>query len=143
LQTQDLADADVWLAEQGGAPLAAQEQALSGARETMDEFLSHLARPSLEGALKTADKLQKTPVVELVAWLQRWQYDMFSHKLSGTIRYYPRYRAELAALSGRVEVGALLKALKAANERRAIAEHPLSAKLFIEDMLLDYTTLFS
>ena len=34
-------------------------------------------------------------------------------------------------------------AMKAANERRAIAEHPLSARLFIEDMLLDYSNHFS
>jgi DNA polymerase-3 subunit delta' len=143
LREQKVDNADAWLAEQGGAPLAALAQSASGMQETLDEFLRHLARPSLESALKTADKLQKTPVVELVSWLQRWQYDLFSHKLAHNIRYYPRYRAELAALSERVEVGALLKALKSTNERRAIAEHPLSAKLFIEDMLLDYATLFS
>ena len=28
---------------------------------------------------------------------------------------------------------------KGANERRAVADHPLSPKLFVEDMLLDYT----
>jgi DNA polymerase-3 subunit delta' len=143
LRQQNVEDADIWLAQEGGAPLAAQEQAQSGTRSTLDEFLRHLAQPSIEGALKTADKLQKTSVPELVSWLQRWQYDMFSHKLSGTLRYYPRYRAELAALADRVEVGALLHALKGATDRRAIAEHPLSAKLFIEDMLLDYSTLFS
>jgi len=143
LQEQKVDNAAAWLAEQGGAPLAALAQSASGSQETMDEFLRHLAHPTLEGALKTADKLQKTPVVELVSWLQRWQYDLFSHKLADNIRYYPRYRAELAGLAERVEVGALLKALKSTNERRAIAEHPLSAKLFIEDMLLDYVTLFS
>jgi DNA polymerase-3 subunit delta' len=26
-----------------------------------------------------------------------------------------------------------------ANDRRAVADHPLSPKLFVEDMLLDYT----
>lgn len=143
LEQQLVADADIWLAEQGGAPLAALEQAQSGIRQVLDEFLDHLARPTVDGALKIADKLQKTPVRDLISWLQRWQYDMFSHKLCGTIRYYPRYRVELAALAARVETNSLLSALKLANERRAIAEHPLSAKLFIEDMLLDYWSLFS
>jgi DNA polymerase-3 subunit delta' len=142
LRAEGVADADLWLAEQGGAPLAAQEQAQSETRETMNEFLRHLAKPSIDGALKTADKLQKTPARELVSWLQRWQYDMFSHKLCGTVRYYPRYAAELGGLAARVEINALLAALKNANDRRAIAEHPLSAKLFIEDMLLDYSALF-
>lgn len=143
LAGQEVADAEVWLAEQGGAPLTAHSLAQSGSRETMDEFLAQLAKPTIEGALRTADRLQKIPLTELVAWLQRWLYDLFSVKLSGRIRYYPRYRSELAALVGRAEAGALLKALKSANDRRAIAQHPLSAKLFIEDMLLDYSTIFS
>lgn len=143
LEAQEIDNPDVWLSEQGGAPLTALALAQSGSRETMDEFLAQLARPTIDGALKTAERLQKTPVPELVTWLQRWLYDLFSVKLSGRIRYYPRYRKEFDALAGRVEIGALLKALKGANDRRAIAQHPLSAKLFIEDMLLDYSTIFS
>jgi DNA polymerase-3 subunit delta' len=143
LQAQGIDDADIWLSEQGGAPLTAHSLARSGSRETMDALLSHLAQPTIDGALKTAEKLQKVPTLELVAWLQRWLYDLFSVKLSGRIRYYPRYRKELAALAGRAETGALLNALKQANDRRAIAQHPLSPKLFIEDMLLDYSTIFS
>jgi DNA polymerase III subunit delta' len=143
LEREGVADADVWLSEQGGAPLAAHAAAQSEVRETMDELLRTLARPDVEGALKTAEKLQKAPVADLVAWQQRWLYDVFSLKLSGRIRYYPRYRKELAALAQRANLGDLLHALKAVKDRRAIAEHPLSAKLFIEDMLLDYASVFS
>lgn len=143
LTAQGVENPSDWLAEQGGAPLAAFTQAESDSQEVMDELLRYLAKPTIDGALKTADKLQKTAVVDLVSWLQRWQYDLFSHKLSGIIRYYPRYATQLADLAKRVEVDALLKALKNTSERRAIAEHPLSAKLFIEDMLLDYASLFS
>jgi DNA polymerase-3 subunit delta' len=143
LEAQGVDDADVWLSEQGGAPLIAHSLAQSGSRETMDEFLAQLAKPTTEGALKTAERLQKIPVPELVSWMQRWLYDLFSVKLSGRIRYYPRYRKDLTALAGRAQTDALLKALKSANDRRAIAQHPLSAKLFIEDMLLDYSIIFS
>jgi DNA polymerase-3 subunit delta' len=143
LEQQGVADADVWLAEQGGAPLAALAMSRTGSRETMDELLRMLASPSVDNALKAAERLQKSGVPELVAWLQRWLHDVFSFKLSGRIRYYPRYRKELAALAGRADTGDLLRLLKAVNERRAIAEHPLSARLFIEDMLLDYAALFS
>jgi DNA polymerase-3 subunit delta' len=143
LKAQGVKDPDVWLAEQGGAPLAAHASAESGSREVLDEFLGYLAKPGSDGALRIADRLQKTPVPDLVSWLQRWLYDLLSIKLSGRIRYYPRYRKELAAMADRAEAGALLRTLKAASDRRAIAEHPLSPKLFIEDMLLDYSTLFS
>jgi DNA polymerase III subunit delta' len=142
LAGQGVDDADVWLAEQGGAPLAAHAMAQSSVREMMDEFLQMLAKPGTDAALRAAERLQKTPVTDLVAWLQRWLYDVFSLKLSGRIRYYPRYRKELAVLAGQVRVEAILQTLKRLGERRAVAEHPLAAKLFIEDMLLDYARLF-
>jgi DNA polymerase-3 subunit delta' len=143
LKAQGVKDADVWLAEQGGAPLAAHALAQTDAREVMDDFLRQLTQPGVEAVLKTAERLQKTPVTDLVSWLQRWLYDVLSVKFSGRIRYYPRYRKELSGLAERVATGALLGALKGINDRRAIAAHPLSAKLFIEDMLLDYSILFT
>lgn len=139
LKAQGVADADSWLREQGGAPLAALAQSESGSREEMDMLLQMLAHPSVEAALRAADKMQKVPLASLVSWLQRWLYDMFSYKLSGNIRYYPRYRKELAGLADKVHAARLMAAIKSVNERRAIADHPLSPKLFIEDMLLDYT----
>jgi DNA polymerase-3 subunit delta' len=126
LEAQGVPDADGWLREQGGAPLAALAQSATGNRDELDTLLQMLAHPNVENALKTADKLSKSPLPALVAWQQRWLYDLFSLKLSGNIRYYPRYHGELAAI-------------KHANERRAVAEHPLSPKLFVEDMLLDYS----
>ncbi|WP_395825186.1 DNA polymerase III subunit delta' [Collimonas sp.] len=145
LQAQGLKEADArsLLAEQGGAPLTAYAQSQSDGRALIDEFLEHLTQPGIDGALKCAEHLQRTPVVELVGWQQRWLYDLFSLKMFGTIRYYPRYEKALAALVARVETGALLRALKTTGERRAIAEHPLAARLFIEEMLLDYAAMFA
>jgi DNA polymerase-3 subunit delta' len=139
LEAQGVNDADGWLREQGGAPLAALTQAETGSREELDGLLQVLAQPSVDAALRSADKLSKAPLASLVAWQQRWLYDVFSYKLSGVIRYYPRYQRELAALAGRVHVAQLMQAIKSTNERRAVADHPLSPKLFVEDMLLDYT----
>jgi DNA polymerase-3 subunit delta' len=139
LQAQGVQEADGWLREQGGAPLLALAQAESGSREELDGLLQLLARPSADSALKAAEKLSKAPLSLLVAWEQRWLYDVLSYKLSGRVRYYPRYHKELAALAAKVQTAKLLKAIKGANERRAVADHPLSPKLFVEDMLLEYT----
>lgn len=143
LQQQGVPDAPDWLAEQAGAPLAAQLAAEGGGRESQEEFLRALIRPSVESALKTAESLQKASVPDLVVWQQRWLYDMLSFKFSGRIRYYPRYRKEIEALVPQAGTAPLLQALKGANQRRAVAEHPLAARLFIEDLLLDYARLFS
>jgi DNA polymerase-3 subunit delta' len=139
LQAQGVQDADSWLREQGGAPLLALAQAESGSREELDALLQLLAHPNADAVLKAADRLSKAPLASLVAWEQRWLYDLLSCKLSGRVRYYPRYQKELAALAASVHTANLLKAIKGASERRAVADHPLSAKLFVEDMLLDYT----
>ncbi len=139
LQQQGVQDADGWLREQGGAPLAALAQSETGNRDELDALLQILAQPSVDAALRAADRLSKTPLSALVAWQQRWLYDVFSYKLSGTIRYYPRYQRELAGLAARMSTPNLMRAIKSANERRAVADHPLSPKLFVEDMLLDYT----
>ena len=143
LNAQGLADADRWLREQGGAPLAALAQSETGNRDEMEALLQLLARPTVDGALKAAEKLSKTPLSLLVSWQQRWLYDVFSYKLSGSIRYFPRYQKELAALAGNVHTSNLMRAIKSANERRATSDHPLSPKLFVEDMLLDYTACCS
>ncbi|HEY6774839.1 MAG TPA: DNA polymerase III subunit delta' [Oxalicibacterium sp.] len=143
LQEQKVKDAEGWLAEQGGAPLAAFDASQDDSREAMDDLLRQLAQPGIDTALRTAERLQKAPVGALVAWQQRWLYDVLSVKLSGTIRYYPRYGKELGALAARADTAALLQAIKSIGERRAIAEHPLAPRLFVEDMLLDYVKLFS
>ncbi len=142
LQAQQLPQPDVWLAEQGGAPLAALQAAQSEDHQVLEELLVFLAAPSTEKALKTAERLQKaTPLATLTGWMQRWLYDMLSLQMASTLRYYPRHRSALAALGGRLSPQALLAAIAQANERRAVADHPLSAKLFIEDMLLAYVAL--
>lgn len=143
LKSQGVADAESWLAELGGAPLAALAEAQGGSREAIDALLAHLARPAADMVLKTADLLQKSAPADVTAWLQRWLYDVFSVKFSGKIRYYPKHRREIDALALRADSGQLLAVLKLVNERRAIADHPLSAKLFIEDMLLDYSSVFA
>ena len=143
LKEQGVADAEIWLDEQGGSPLSAKNQSITGDRKILDDFLEQLATPGRESALAVAERLQKVPVSELVAWLQRWLYDVFSYKLSGTIRYYPRYRKQIELRARHGSLEGLMHGLKSAAQRRAIAEHPLSAKLFIEDMLLDYVRIFS
>jgi DNA polymerase-3 subunit delta' len=143
LNEQGVAKADNWLAEQGGAPLAALAQAQAGSREAVETLLAHLAKPAADTALKTADQLQKSSPAEVTSWLQRWLYDVFSVKFSGKIRYYPQHRREIDALALRADPIKLLAVMKSLNERRAIADHPLSPKLFIEDMLLDYSTVFA
>jgi len=142
LSQHNVSDAEQFLAEHGGAPLAAFAASQSDTQEQQQEFLRHLQRPDVEGALKMAEKLHKSSIPLLLSWMQRWLYDVFSYKLSGKIRYYPRYQKEIAAIAAQSEVPTLLALLDTNTQRRAVAEHPLSRVLVIEEMLLEYVSSF-
>ena len=142
LQAQGLKDPSHWLAEHGGAPLTAWSAAQGETGEERDELLSLLAKPESSLALVVADRLQKIPLAPLVAWQQRWLYDLLSLKLGGRVRYFPHHQKSLSALASRVTAERLQQALRDAGARRAVADHPLSARLFIEDMLLEYAGIF-
>ena len=143
LKGQGVDDAEGWLAEQGGAPVAALAESRGGRREEMSLFLGELASPDDSGLLKTAEKLQKVPLADLIVWHQRWLYDLLSIHLTGKERYYPRYRQPLASMAARVDMDRLLKVIKTVNERKRVADHPLVPRLVLEDMLLDYRKIFS
>lgn len=142
LGAEGVKDAERWLAEQGGAPLAALAAAQGETGAERDELLNLLAKPDRMMAMVVADRLQKVPLALLVAWMQRWLYDLASLQLSGRVRYFPHHQKSLATLSSRVSAEQLQQALREAGARRAVADHPLSARLFIEDMLLAYAGLF-
>lgn len=141
LKSQEVSNPERWLAEQGGAPLAALAAAEGEFAEAQEEWLSHLARPGSAAALAVAERLQKVALSQLVAWQQRWLYDLLALKLAGRVRYYPHHRKSLEALAAQTSAERLQQALRDAASRRAVSEHPLAARLFIEDMLLDYARL--
>jgi DNA polymerase-3 subunit delta' len=142
LNSQGIKDAETWLAQQGGAPLLALEMAQAEDAKELDEFMRGLTKPDTEVSLKLADKMQKLDMPRTVSCLQRWLYDIFSFKQTGKIRYYPKFKTEIARLADRTSDEKLMNVIKSVQDRQAIATHPLSAKLFLEDMLLEYSSLF-
>ena len=142
LEAQGVKGAETWLAQQGGAPLLALEMAQSEDVKELNELLNMLAKPDIDASLKTADKMQKMDMQRTVSWMQRWLYDVFSYKQTGLIRYYPKHQGDIAKLAERASVDKLLQLIKNTQDRQAIASHPLSGKLFLEDMLLEYSSAF-
>ncbi|MFM2108222.1 MAG: DNA polymerase III subunit delta' [Burkholderiaceae bacterium] len=142
LASQEVAQPERWLAEYGGAPLAALAAAQGEAMPEKDDWLNQLARPQSINPMAVAERLQKAPLSELVAWQQRWLHDLLSLKLGARVRYFPHQQQSLTQLAARVSAEHLQQAVRDAANRRRISDHPLSARLFIEQMLLEYTALF-
>lgn len=143
LSSQGLAKPELWLAQQGGAPRLALEAAQAEDVNEIQDLLRALAQPDRERSLKLAEQLQKQDMPKIVAFLQRWLYDVFLFQHCAQIRYFPSYHQEIARLATRISRESLLHLLKSAQERQAIASHPLSGKLFLEDMLLEYASQFA
>jgi DNA polymerase-3 subunit delta' len=142
LAEQDVPNADRWLAEYGGAPLLALAAAQGAAMPEKDDWLSQLAKPESLNPVVIAERLQKASLSELVAWQQRWLHDLLSLKLGARVRYFPHQQQALTQLAARVSADRLQQAVRDAAKRRSVSDHPLSARLFIEQMLLEYTGLF-
>ena len=89
---------------------------------------------------------QPAPRGEAQLWVTQWvncaqqlgQWDAVAE-------YATRLATRVGYAGERLEVACAVvaqKALRDAGARRAVSDHPLSARLFIEHMLLDYSTLF-
>ncbi|MBR7069101.1 MAG: DNA polymerase III subunit delta' [Oxalobacter sp.] len=144
LEQQQIKDPDIWLAEQGGAPLAALKASETDTNNNEHAILLDcLALPNLTSVLKTAEQLQKIPVKQSIIWMQRWLYDLVSKRQADTIRYHPRQHQAIERLASKADLPKLLMATKQMVDRRKTAEYPLVPRLVLEDMLLDYLKIFS
>lgn len=132
LEHQGIQTPDLWLDAAGGAPLKALDAAQSG-EAACPQWLELLAR-SLSATAPpdpgpTADALEKLPVSVWVDVLQRWFVDLMLATHNTAPRYYPG----LSKLSQQVGCAASPRALADAArwlaQQRALADHPLNAKL--------------
>jgi DNA polymerase-3 subunit delta' len=141
------------LDEQGGAPLAAREIILS--RRLDDDkdsmaFASAATRILLEAMSKgkeipwidCAEKIHKAPFGILLACMQRWLFDIQSAYQIGELRYYRRHEKHLQTLARQVNPAKLLKLWKTVLLARRHENHPLSTRVQMESLLLQYQQLF-
>jgi DNA polymerase III subunit delta' len=139
LQDQGVADAELLLAQAGGAPLAALATAGSEEQQERRRFLDQLSQLSGPGAaLELAAASQKIALSSVVRWLFTWCYDLMAASLADTVRYHLDYRDAIKKLTLRLPMDQLLiyqDTLKAAARS---VNHPLNPRLFLEQLLLSY-----
>jgi DNA polymerase III subunit delta' len=138
LTEQGAADPEALLSAAGGAPLAALE--LAGVAEAREAFLGGLRDPKADG-LALAERAQGIPPLHLVAWLQRWCYDLLAARLGTPIRYNSKYESVIVETSSRCRASELAGYLRTLAEARSLAQHPLNPRLFFEDLLIRYRAL--
>lgn len=135
LRSQGVADADAALGFAAGAPLAALEQTDQAERRAV--LVGLLATPGLD-PVRGAEQLAGTPLPDIVAWLQKWVYDLARVRSGGDPRYHPGAAEQIAGLARRTDPVRLTRLARRIAEAQAVAQHPLNPKLFIEDLLMQY-----
>lgn len=147
LHARGVHGAEAMLDLAGGMPLLAAdsaEQSAHLARFTRD-VLSLPKADALalaqqwESWLKT--RAGGVSLIDLVAWLQKWVFDMIAVKGAGRPRFFTAERERLHALASPVSFGALYGCYTALGQMRRVASHPLNPRLFLDDMLLRYARI--
>jgi DNA polymerase-3 subunit delta' len=123
------------LAAFGGAPLAALKAAASESERLA--FIEGIRRPRFD-PIALAETVQRVPLWDLVGWLQRWAFDLLLARSGGRVRYHLSQESPIAEIAQRCEAATISAYLRRLAQARALARHPLNAKLFVEDLLLQY-----
>lgn len=144
LQGQGVADGGIFLAQAGGAPVAALALAEAGWKQERQDFLDRLGRLSDPGAiLELVTTVQKLSLATVVRWLSTWCYDLIAMRLSGTIRYHLGYEDIIATLSKRAHMDRLLQYQDLLKLATRSVTHPLNPRLFLEQLLLSYSQVIA
>jgi DNA polymerase III subunit delta' len=129
-----------------GLPLAARVYAKGVLADARSQFANEMAALPSRDPLKLAadweSRLKAKGAQEagftmatLVAWLQRWLSDGVRVAEGGSARFFSDYADAFSKQAvGRSE--AWLAAYREIEAHRRIASHPLSARLFLEELLL-------
>jgi len=139
LAQQRVPDADLALAQAGGAPLAALQfdEAYWHQRETLLKTIT----ASGFDPLRAAEQLRDSAPALIIALLQKWSFDLAWHKVTERVRYNPDHADRIAAAAGQLDLIETLRFQRHMVGLQRIAAHPLNARLFLEQLMLDYAGL--
>ena len=139
LAQQKLPDADLALAHAGGAPLlaAAFDEDYWHQREVLFKAITH---PRFD-ALASAEAMSDTAPALVVSCLQKWASDLVRHKVTGEVSYNPDYAEAIASTAARLGLVEAVRYLGHLVRLQRIVAHPLNARLFLEQLLLEYRAL--
>lgn len=147
LGQSDARHAQHLLAHAGGMPLAAMDE--DGDWDRLETFFSDLARIEHSGPVAIAGRweswLKENKDGEaalqrrtLVIWMQKWVFDLVSMKVCGRTLFHAHKLQELRAAAGRASLNTLIDCYNDLLRIRAVSQHPLNPRLFLEDMLSRY-----
>ena len=139
LAGQKLADSASWLPFFSHAPLEIAAAAKSGRLKALESIVADLLKP--QEALMQANRWESLVkadgalgMEELVTTVQKWLFDLGQCAVAATPRYFPQQNKVLSTQAQRISLPALMQAQRQVAQLRAWSNHPLNARLFLEDL---------
>lgn len=142
LKAKGVKDPAQSLAFVGGAPLAALELGEEGQAEWRGELIGALRAPQSLDVMALARKLEKSGMNAVWAILSRWVHDLALCSAQSPLRYFPQETNSLTGLVKRMDLFALLSYEQRLGRDYKLLNHPLQARLVLEQWFSDYRGLF-
>ncbi|OWT65466.1 DNA polymerase III subunit delta' [Candidimonas nitroreducens] len=138
LAGQGVAQAEPWLAAAGGAPLAALELARSrtaACPQWLERLIAALAHGHAPDIGELADELEKEAPAVWIDALQRLLLDLLLAASAAPLRYFPQAEQGIRRAAEHADLASLGETGRWLGQQRALAGHPLNAKLFAHAVL--------
>lgn len=148
LRDKGVSNAEELLSHAGGMPLAAADE--SSDWDRLNAFFRDIAEIEAVGPVGIAGRWEAWLKEEskdgdaafdkrtLVIWLQKWVFDLLLMKLCGLTVYHIDRPQALRAAAQRASLTGLFGCYNELLRIKAVAQHPLNPRLFLEDMLSRY-----
>lgn len=141
LDAQGVRNAPLALAHTGSAPLLAIELNGTGYWGARAAFLRHLVAPDID-VLAAGEAVRDCPIAHVISWLQKWSYDIAYYRALRQVRYNPDYAEAIQRVADRADGLRVLRFHRDMVQLQRFSQHPLNARLFIEQTLLAYRDVF-
>ena len=137
LATQNLSEASALLAQAGGAPLDAIAIADGEYQATRKAFVQVLGDNNADH-LAAAQTFEKNDLANIMNWLQTWVADLAMFRLTGEVRHHRDQEAAIARIAKRLDLPSLFRYESQLRQARRSLNHPLNARLLLEQLLISY-----
>ncbi|ARP94243.1 DNA polymerase III subunit delta' [Bordetella genomosp. 13] len=138
LQQQGVEPAAEWLAAAGGAPLSAlrlSQQQDQPCPAWLGQLITPLSAGQSPDVGALTETLEKLAPVEWIDALQRLYADLMLAGCGAPARYFPSLAEPVRLTAQRVRPARMADAAHWLSGQRAVANHPLNAKLFVHAAL--------
>lgn len=126
------------LAFAGYAPITALSLEQEGEAGQLDALIGYLSGSESSDLFALINVIESVGLPSVLAWLQKWCYDLVSVKTAGKVRYYVRHSSDITLIAHQIDVFECLAYAQHLNLKSRWALHSLNRRLVLEEILLEY-----